>query len=38
MKGCLGRASLDLETNQFTITSPHNEHHQVTDEKVEVLN
>ena len=33
----MGCASWYLETNQFTITSPHNEHRHVTDEKFEVL-
>ena len=36
-KGCPGRASIDLETDNLTITKAHNNHHQVTDEKVEVL-
>ena len=36
-KGCPGRASIDLETDQLTITKAHNDHNQVTDEKVEVL-
>ena len=36
-KGCPGRASIYSETDQLTITKAHNNHHQVTDEKVEVL-
>ena len=36
-KGCPGRALIDLETDQLTITKAHNDHNQITDEKVEVL-
>ena len=36
-KGCPGRASIYLETDQFALTREHNDHQQVTDEKVEVL-
>ena len=36
-EGCPGRASIYLKTDQFALTREHNDHQQVTDEKVEVL-
>ena len=36
-KGCPGRASLNLETGEFSVTIAH-DRHQVTDEHVEIYN